>query len=121
MPAAGVGHPLQIGGLAHPHSAKALPPDPAVRQRLSLIHIFFFLKPEELNEEQETFVEDYFRSVLFPVLTPLAVDRSRPFPLLLNKSPVSYTHLDVYKRQVLVYGISTSIIYGLVMFVLSLF
>lgn len=46
----------------------------------------FFLKPEELNEEQETFVEDYFRSVLFPVLTPLAVDRSRPFPLLLNKS-----------------------------------
>ena len=46
----------------------------------------FLLKPEELSEEQRGYVEDYFRSVLFPVLTPLAVDRSRPFPMLLNKS-----------------------------------
>ncbi|MCI8554271.1 MAG: RNA degradosome polyphosphate kinase [Clostridiales bacterium] len=46
----------------------------------------FLLRPDELNPEQRDYVEDYFRSVLFPVLTPLAVDRSRPFPLLLNKS-----------------------------------
>ena len=45
-----------------------------------------FLKPEELGETQEQFVSDYFDKVLFPVLTPLAVDRSRPFPLLANRS-----------------------------------
>ena len=31
-------------------------------------------------------MDDYFDKVLFPVLTPLAVDTSRPFPLLANKS-----------------------------------
>ena len=44
------------------------------------------LKPEELSGEQAQFVSDYFDRVLFPVLTPLAVDRSRPFPLLYNRS-----------------------------------
>jgi polyphosphate kinase len=45
-----------------------------------------FLKPDELNEKQEKYVSEYFDRVLFPVLTPLAVDRSRPFPLLANRS-----------------------------------
>lgn len=46
----------------------------------------YFLYPEEMNEVQKRFISDYFDKVLFPVLTPLAVDRSRPFPLLANKS-----------------------------------
>lgn len=45
-----------------------------------------FLTPEEMNAEQKQYISDYFDKVLFPVLTPLAVDRSRPFPLLANKS-----------------------------------
>jgi polyphosphate kinase len=45
-----------------------------------------FLKPEELSDEQEKYVSEYFDRVLFPVLTPLAVDKSRPFPLLSNRS-----------------------------------
>ena len=45
-----------------------------------------FLKPDELNQKQAQFVSDYFHKVLFPVLTPLAVDESRPFPLLGNKT-----------------------------------
>lgn len=45
-----------------------------------------FLKPEELSDEQEKYVSEYFDHILFPVLTPLAVDRSRPFPLLANRS-----------------------------------
>ncbi len=45
-----------------------------------------FLEPEEMTEEQLDFISQYFRKVLFPVLTPLAVDRSRPFPHLANKS-----------------------------------
>lgn len=39
-----------------------------------------------MNEEQKGFVGRYFKQVLFPVLTPLAVDGSRPFPLLANKT-----------------------------------
>ena len=31
-------------------------------------------------------MDEYFEKFIFPVLTPLAVDTSRPFPLLANKS-----------------------------------
>ncbi|MEE0061584.1 MAG: polyphosphate kinase 1, partial [Acutalibacteraceae bacterium] len=41
---------------------------------------------EDLNSEQKKYVDKYFLSDIFPVLTPLAVDTSRPFPLLANKS-----------------------------------
>ena len=39
-----------------------------------------------IRDSQAAFVAAYFEKVLFPVLTPLAVDRSRPFPMLSNKS-----------------------------------
>ena len=45
-----------------------------------------FLSAGELNERQTDFISNYFRKTLFPVLTPLAVDSSRPFPMLANKS-----------------------------------
>ncbi len=47
------------------------------------IHI---LKGTDLNDEQAAFVEKYFEEQVFPVLTPMAVDAYRPFPMLLNKS-----------------------------------
>lgn len=46
----------------------------------------FFLKPKDLNAEQAKFVHRYFYDQIYPVLTPMAVDAGRPFPLLLNKS-----------------------------------
>ena len=39
-----------------------------------------------MNKNNKKYISDYFDKVLFPVLTPLAVDESRPFPLLANKS-----------------------------------
>lgn len=45
-----------------------------------------FLPPDKMNDEQLQFIGEYFHRVLFPVLTPLAVDSSRPFPTLANKS-----------------------------------
>lgn len=45
-----------------------------------------FLKITELNKQQKQQVDKYFEKFIFPVLTPLAVDTSRPFPLLANKS-----------------------------------
>lgn len=44
------------------------------------------LCPEQLDETQYKAVSDYFYNVVFPVLTPIAVDRSRPFPLLANRA-----------------------------------
>ena len=41
---------------------------------------------EKLTEEQAEYVDTYFKQEVFPVLTPMAVDSSRPFPLIRNKS-----------------------------------
>ncbi|MBH0228613.1 RNA degradosome polyphosphate kinase [Halobacillus yeomjeoni] len=44
------------------------------------------LSMEDLTEEQITYLEQYFDEHIFPVLTPMAIDAYRPFPMLLNKS-----------------------------------
>ena len=41
---------------------------------------------EALNDEQAEYVDRYFMREVYPVLTPMAVDSSRPFPLIRNKS-----------------------------------
>ncbi|MBQ8166808.1 MAG: polyphosphate kinase 1, partial [Lachnospiraceae bacterium] len=41
---------------------------------------------EELSEKQAKFVDKYFEREVYPVLTPMAVDSSRPFPLISNKT-----------------------------------
>ncbi len=41
---------------------------------------------EDLNEAEAAWVDEYFRANVYPVLTPMAVDSSRPFPLIYNKS-----------------------------------
>ncbi len=41
---------------------------------------------EKLTPEQSDYVDTYFQQEVFPVLTPMAVDSSRPFPLIRNKS-----------------------------------
>lgn len=41
---------------------------------------------ELLNKEQGEFVDRYFEDNVYPVLTPMAMDSSRPFPLIRNKT-----------------------------------
>lgn len=48
--------------------------------------LHFIKHHEELNDEQKRFVDEYFMRNVYPVLTPMAVDSSRPFPLIQNKS-----------------------------------
>ena len=46
----------------------------------------YFEKINSLSNEELQYVENYFDEQIFPVLTPMAVDAYRPFPMLLNKS-----------------------------------
>ncbi|MBO2534386.1 RNA degradosome polyphosphate kinase [Rummeliibacillus suwonensis] len=39
-----------------------------------------------LSKEQKEFLNKYFEEIIFPVLTPVAVDAYRPFPTLLSKT-----------------------------------
>ena len=41
---------------------------------------------EKLTEEEAVYIDKYFEDNVYPVLTPMAVDSSRPFPLIRNKS-----------------------------------
>lgn len=41
---------------------------------------------KKLSKEQKQYVDKYFLENVYPVLTPMAVDASRPFPLIRNKS-----------------------------------
>lgn len=44
----------------------------------------FFLSYDELDDEGKDFALHYFRHECYPVLTPQAIDNSRPFPLVKN-------------------------------------
>ena len=41
---------------------------------------------DELTVSESDFINEYFYEVVYPVLTPMAVDASRPFPLVRNKT-----------------------------------
>jgi polyphosphate kinase len=43
-------------------------------------------KMQGVTNKQLQFLKQYFNEQIFPVLTPMAVDAYRPFPMLLNKS-----------------------------------
>ncbi len=41
---------------------------------------------KNLTDEQSTYLDQYFEKDVYPVLTPMALDSSRPFPLVRNKT-----------------------------------
>ncbi len=46
----------------------------------------YLLNYVDLNQEQRTYINQFFEDYIFPVLTPLAVDPSHPFPYISNLS-----------------------------------
>jgi polyphosphate kinase len=83
---------------AHRHFEQALRPQLAAKG----VHILDYI---DLSQEQRTYLQRYFEEQIFPVLTPLAIDPSHPFPYISNlslnlavviKDPV--TGEDLYAR-----------------------
>lgn len=61
-----------------------------------------FLRRSEWNEAQREWVHQYFQRELKPILTPIGLDPSHPFPRLLNKSLnfiVQVTGRDAFGRN----------------------
>lgn len=54
--------------------------DSLLKERIKFVTI------NDLDRDEETRLEDYFRNFIMPVLTPMAIDAYRPFPMLSNKS-----------------------------------
>ncbi len=54
-----------------------------------------FLSFAELSEADRAWVENFYRTQVRPVLTPLGLDPAHPFPQLLNKSLNSIVQLEI--------------------------
>lgn len=63
----------------HRHFQEALRPQLAAKG----IYLWDYL---DLNQEQRLYLQQYFDEQIFPVLTPLAIDPSHPFPYISNLS-----------------------------------
>jgi polyphosphate kinase len=63
----------------HHYFEKTLRPELATHG----IHLLDYI---DLSQEQRSYLHDYFEAQVFPVLTPLAVDPSHPFPYISNLS-----------------------------------
>ena len=65
-------------------------------------HLVMVEHHEDLTPEEAEFVDRYFIDHVYPVLTPMAVDSSRPFPLIKNKSLIIITvlilHMEKFKK-----------------------
>lgn len=97
----------QIQADAHPDNPDGLSPRQqlsAIRKHLSekvlqqhqvfeqelrpalMQHGIYLLAYEEINDEQQAYLKNYFERRIFPVLTPLSVDPAHPFPRMSNLS-----------------------------------
>lgn len=57
-------------------------------------------KLSECSSVGKKWLEDYYREVVYPVLTPMAVDASRPFPFLANKTlNLAVQLVNIYKEE----------------------
>jgi polyphosphate kinase len=46
----------------------------------------FIKKTKDLNQEQKKFVQRFFDTTLYPIITPMAVDGGHPFPMLPSRT-----------------------------------
>lgn len=59
------------------------------------------LRPEELTQEEQTYLKQYFKEEIFPLLSPQIVDYSHPFPHLINQQIYVVANLTRKKETML--------------------
>jgi polyphosphate kinase len=64
-----------------------------------------FFSYAKLNKKQKKHVDKYFNDVLYQVLTPMAIDQSRPFPTINNKTVNIFIELAADKDTPFVHGV----------------
>ena len=66
------------------------------------IHIFY---TKDLSHVQLDFIREYYANNVFPVLTPMVVNKNQPFPLILNKTlNISLLLEDISNSDNLLFG-----------------
>ncbi|MCL1844838.1 MAG: polyphosphate kinase 1 [Defluviitaleaceae bacterium] len=68
----------------------------------------FFLTYDGLDDAQKKFCDNYFNDVLYQVLTPMAIDQSRPFPTINNRTVNIFIELAADKDAPITRGIKWS-------------
>lgn len=64
-----------------------------------------FIKTKDLNEIQLDFIREYYANNVFPVLTPMVVNKNQPSPLILNKTlNISLLLEDITCPDILLFG-----------------
>ena len=56
-------------------------------------HGIHFVQPTDLDAKQELWLTEFFEREIFPVVTPMGIDPSHPFPFLTSKSLNLAVHL----------------------------
>ncbi|HZK83410.1 MAG TPA: RNA degradosome polyphosphate kinase [Desulfosporosinus sp.] len=65
----------------------------------------YFIKTKDLNEIQLNFIREYYVNNVFPVLTPMVVNKNQPSPLILNKTlNISLLLEDITCPDILLFG-----------------
>lgn len=75
---------MEISRRAHTHLDKLYSVAKSCINNLKSIGIKF-VHPHELSKEQREFLTAYFDTQIFPVLTPITVDSTRPFPKVASR------------------------------------
>ncbi|MCG8430272.1 MAG: polyphosphate kinase 1 [Candidatus Omnitrophica bacterium] len=74
--------------------------DAYAKTRKELTKNKIFLRAfEELTNEQKKFTRSYFDTSIFPIITPVAVDQSHPFPVLPSKTIAFAVTLTRYDKS----------------------
>jgi len=61
-----------------------------------------FRNATQLTDQETAWLKNYFIEQVLPILSPIAVDQARPFPMLLNKALNFIVHIegkDAFKRK----------------------
>ena len=61
----------------------------------------------ELDDRERTFVQEYFETTVFPVVTPMAVDQGHPFPILSSRTLSLAVAVDDGKPRLAILPIPT--------------